>query len=200
MTKKQLALISFIAIDVVVLVIFFTLYFLNATKTAVLDILVAPTSATVLIDGETYSQGTFRTYPGETTAVISAEGFKDKVINLDLSSEETNKIYEFLIPEEGNLNYYAKNDDDAGALRKIGGDEAEEILKVISIKGILPIIEYKYGGLNGNSYEIVIDQDFNCEEWFCLMVTGTSDEDEVNDLIKDKGYNPADYKIRYGTN
>ena len=93
MTKKQLALIGFVAVDVIILVVFFTLYFLNVAKTAVLDILVAPINATVLIDGEIYSQGTYKTYPGETTAVISAEGFKDKVINLNLSSEETNKIY-----------------------------------------------------------------------------------------------------------
>ena len=64
----------------------------------------------------------------------------------------------------------------------------------------MPIIEYKYGGLNGNSYEIVIDQDFNCEELFCLMVTGTNDKDEIDSLVKSKGYNPMDYKIRYGTN
>ena len=200
MTKKQLALIGFVAVDVIILVVFFTLYFLNVAKTAVLDILVAPINATVLIDGEIYSQGTYKTYPGETTAVISAEGFKDKVINLNLSSEETNKIYEFLVPEEGNLNYYAKNDDDMEILKKIGGDEAEKISKVVSIKNVLPIIEYRYGGLNGNSYEIVIDQDFNCEELFCLMVTGTNDKDEIDSLVKSKGYNPMDYKIRYGTN
>lgn len=199
MTKKRLAIIGFIVMDVLILMVLLILLLVDGGKTAVVDVLLAPANAVVTINGESYSQGTYKTYPGKTVATISAEGFKEKNIELDLNADNTTIIHEYLMPDENNLDYYANNNDDAELLSRIGGEDAQKMLNLISIKDVLPIIDFQYGGLNGTSKEIMIDQDFKCAQYFCLMVTGDTgiDKKKVEELIKKKGYNPEDYSIRY---
>lgn len=198
METKRRIVTGFIVIDVLVVIVLVVLWVMKINRTAVLDIVLAPGMATVNINGEKYLPGAYRVYPGQVTAEISAEGFETKTLELNLNAESTTKIYEYLMPTEDNLNYYATHNDDVELLARIGGEEAEEILKVISIKQILPIVDFHYEGLNGKSREIVISEAPECDKIFCLVARGDiSNHTEVKNLIKEKGYNPEDYEIVY---
>lgn len=194
---KRIIVGGIIAVDVIVLLVLGGFYVDKVQKTAVLDVALVPRTAVLKIGGDEFRQGVFNTYPGKVTAVISAQGFEDKIIELNLNSETTTKVHEFLTPTKDNMNYYAKNEDDFEAMQKIGGEEAQRISNLLSIRKVLPIINYQYNGLNNPSKEIIIDQDLSCEDVICLRVTGAGEDDieEVETMIKNKGYNPEDYKI-----
>ena len=170
--NKRLVIGGFILIDVVILIVLVVMYVMKVSKTAVLDVMLAPRTAKVMINGEEYMQGVYKMYPGTVQATIVADGFESKTIELNLTADEYTKVYDYLLPTADNATYYAKNEDDAKTLALIGGEEAQEILNSISILNVLPIIDFQYGGLYGESKEIVIDRYFDCDEYICLQVVG----------------------------
>lgn len=197
--KKRSVIIGIIIIDIVVVVVLAAIALINASKTAVMDVVLVPKTAVLRIENDEFRQGVYKMFPGKVSGVISAEGFEDKIIEIDLNSETTTKVYEYLIPIAENKTYYAKNQDDFDAMKKIGGEEAQKISNLISIREVLPIIKYEYAGLTGESREIIINQDLTCDDYYCLGVTGVTEEEKdiVEAMIKDRGYNPEDYIINY---
>lgn len=197
--KTHKVITGVVLVDLILLVTIVVLGVLKFTKTAVIDVLVAPATAVVEIDGRSYGTGAYRMYPGEVKATISAEGFEPKTVTLELKSGETTKIYDYLEPVADNTYFYAKNTADAEIMARVGGEEADKTVKILSIRDILPIIDFQYAGLDADSIEIVIDQDSVCDATFCLMVTGdtSAGHSKTLEMIREKGYNPEDYKIRY---
>ena len=198
MDKKRLVIVGCIVMDVVVLIVYIVLLILKLNRTVILDVNVVPNVAKVMIDGTEYASGVYKVYPGEAEVEIKADCFESKNLNVMFSNHNITKIYDYLMPNQDNLNYYSEHEDDAEALKKIGGDDALKMLKIISIKDVLPIVDYKYGGLNGTSREIVINESYECETYFCLTAIGNfENENVVKNLIRAKGYDPADYEIKY---
>lgn len=200
MTRRSLIIGSIIAIDVVALVVLLVLFIINVGKTAVMDVKLVPMNARLLIGSDEYYTGVYKMNPGVVTARIMAEGFEEKEIEIELTSDKYTRVYEYLIPVAENMNYYANNGDDIALLQEIGGAEVQEMMKKMSIKSVLPLINFEYGGLYGASREIVVDQDYdNCDDYICLFVTGASEAEKskVNAMISEAGYNAEDYKIRY---
>ena len=131
-------------------------------------------------------------------ATIRAEGFDDKTIEVELTANETTRIRVYLMPSEGNLNYYAKNSDEAEKLATFNDEWVQKMTRLLAIQEILPITDFKYGGLNGKSSEIVINEISDCKAYLCLQAIGNFDtESQVDDLIVAKGFNPKDYEIKY---
>lgn len=198
MDKKRLIMVGCVAIDVVVLVVYIVLLILKLNRTVILDVNVVPSMAKVVIGGTEYASGVYKVYPGEVEVEIKADGFESKNLNVKFLNHNITKIYDYLMPDQDNLSYYSEHEDDVEALKKIGGDDALKMLKIISIKNVLPIVDYKYGGLNGTSREIVINESYECETYFCLTAIGNfENENVVKNLIRAKGYDPADYEIKY---
>ena len=183
-------------VDLIIVIVLVALAIIKGMKTATVDILVAPSVATVEINGAKYGTGAYRLFPGEAEATISADGFETKTMALNLKAGETTKLYVYLNPNEDSLNYYARNSADAELLKKVGG---MDITKIISIQDILPITSRRYNETNGSMEGIVINQNLDCEEIFCLRVIGDSSNGHewTRSLIKERGYNPDDYEIRY---
>lgn len=197
--KNHKVIVSAVVVDVILIVTIAVLGAIKASKTAVLDILLIPGVAVVEIDGEEYGTGAYRMRPGMMTATIKAEGFESKTVTLELKAGETTKVYDYLEATDDNANYYAKNANDAEALMRVGGETGAKLAKILSIAKVLPIIEFNYGGLDGESTEVVVDRDLTCDATFCLMVTGdkSAGHEKSQNMIREEEYNPEDYKIRY---
>lgn len=194
-SRKKLIIIGFAVVDVIAIVILMVLLILKANRNVVLDISLTPSKAKISINGTEYMSGAYKTYPNEKVeAVISMEGFVSKTIEVELKANETTRIHEYLMPDESNLNYYAQNLGEAENLKLFKDDQVQELLKILSIKEILPITSSE----NETLGKIVINEFFGCDWYFCLAVTGNfEDKGQVDTLIEQKGYNPKDYKIRY---
>ncbi len=197
--KKKLLVIGFVILDAVALVVLITLAIMKANRTAVLDISLVPSIAKISIGGTDFMSGAHKTYPSEKVeAMISADGFVSKTIEVELGANKTTRIHEFLMPEENNLNYYAKNPEEAAGLVVFSDEVAKNLVRVLSIQKVLPITDFQYGGLNGKSREVAVSELYDCDVYLCLQAIGNFEtEKQVDDLIMAKGFNPKDYKIKY---
>ena len=187
-------------VDILLVAAIVVLWVLNLQEKVVLDIKVSPTNANITIDGKEYQDGLYELNPGTATVTVSADGFKSSTSQLNLDSNHIAKLHIVLVPNDDNLNYYFSNPDEYVKLQLIGGEYAERVAKIFSITEKLPIVDFKYGGLNGASTEIVIDRDVKpCSKYYCLMVTGDKSAEHVKtkELIVEQGYKLDDYGVRY---
>lgn len=175
---------------------------LNLTSTAELELLIAPSSATVLIDDKEYQNGTFRIPSGEHTISITKDGFTPKKYSFNTSS--TSKIYDYIIETDGTYDWYLSHPDDSLLLTQIGDYHSDQLassaLEKHPIIEHLPIIyanfdqEYNYTEyrIDGGSFD-------DCNTDFCLKITDSTggNYNSAVQNIKDLGFNPEDFTILY---
>ena len=94
-------------------------------KTSMVEVMVAPTSAKVLIDGEQYTNGEYEMPPGEYKVTIEEDGFQPYNGVLRVADKHKLYIAVCLQPTEGNKSYYDDNIDDSYLCQSIG--EFEDI-------------------------------------------------------------------------
>ena len=93
--KIVLIFASILFLVIIGLSIFFAID--NSHKTATVNILVAPTFATVEINHHKFSTDTtVKYYPGNYIAKISADGFESQEIALELSPDQATDLYLYL--------------------------------------------------------------------------------------------------------
>lgn len=175
---------------------------LSLTPTARIEVLVAPASATVTINGKTYKNGTYDLPKGNLTVKIEKNGFTTK--EYAFNSESSSKLYDYLTAEDGSLNWYLEHQDDALILTAVG-DYVAEILSARSsanypILEKLPIIVSEYDAedkfmefrIDGGEFE-------GCEREFCLKVTDSTggNLELARQKIREVGFNPSDFQILY---
>ncbi|MDO4612023.1 MAG: hypothetical protein Q4B29_00995 [Candidatus Saccharibacteria bacterium] len=193
--------IGFLALAVVAV----ALYVLDLRLTAKLDVLVAPSSATVRINGSNYDNGVHKMEPGIVTAEISMDGFVTQAIELDLKDGETTKLYTYLVPPDGSMQWYLDHPDDDELLTQIGDALAiegkAEYQAKYPIAQMLPLIvvevnpetydwvEYR---LDGGPFE-------GCETEFCVKITDSTggNMEAALEKIRENGFSPEDYQILY---
>lgn len=191
------AVITILAFSLVMIII-------DSRKSATLDILVAPSSATIKINDQKYENGTYRFEPTTLSYEISKEGFSTKSGTLELKDGETVKLYMYLIPENGSLDWYLKHEDDQMILNSIGDAEAHRdstaYLLANPVIQALPIIyanydenwDYTEFRVDGGTFE-------NCTKDFCLKITDTTGGNYENAVkkIREAGFDPQNYEIIY---
>lgn len=196
------AILAFIAVVIWIIVLFFQ----DLGRSATLDILIAPSSAKVEINNQIYkTKKTYRFEPGEYVAEISAEGFQTKEENIALQAGETTKLYIYLIPEDGDMSWYAKHPEEDMILTSIGSwaaqDKSSTYLEAHPIANILPIevVEVDPKTYDWTEYRIDGGQFAECKSDFCLKITDSTGGNRKNALekIRAKGYQPEDYEIIY---
>ena len=186
--------------DIIIAIALLITFIVSGSKTATLDILVAPSSATISINGREYKNGTYKFKPGNYTATISKDNFKTKNIDLELTSGHTTKLYTYLLTSDGNLEYYEGNKEDLNILEQTSDETSSNFVKKMSIKKILP---YKYAKYNDATHQLVrfvIDVDANdCPDTFCLQAVNyaNSSKELMHEILKQEGYNLDDYKVFY---
>jgi len=86
----------------------------NSIYSATLQMTIAPSIATVQVDGTTRkASGKIRVKPGDYSLEISADGFVSKTVEVTAVAGETVSVMDYLEPSEGNENWYAEHEGDA---------------------------------------------------------------------------------------
>lgn len=172
------------------------------TPTARVEVLVAPTSATVEIDGKTYKNGTYDLKKGELSVHIEKDGFISQ--DFTFNSAESNQISTYLLQKDGTFTWYEQHSDDDLILSQIGGRKSS--LKAAAYNEshplieILPLIEASYDNeYNYTEYRIDGGNFNGCSTDFCLKVTDTTggNLDAAKTLLREKGVSPESYEILY---
>ena len=209
--KKIITILSIIIGGLIIIILIFTLVIpliKNGQKKTYVDIAVAPTNATLKLNGENINAGTNELEPGDYHLEISAEGFKTKDVNFTVKKHEDQSIVEYLTNTSEGMRYYFRSRDDIAILQayaKVNPDNQEvagfieKYTSLIKITDNLPIVTNYLVGANMVSGKIT-DGSNNpqCHFAFCLQVNQTREyEWRVRECMKLAGYNYDDYEVIY---
>lgn len=194
-----------IALNVIAILVVVLLIVVHRAKTVSIDIYVAPSDAIIELNGKKYDNfSSYNLMPGEYHVSISMDGMKTKEYDLALENDGFARIWEYLVDDDGSLNYYLENPDEISILTKFSDDEEvkkviEHYDKVVSIRDALPL-EYYDRSDPDNSVGVFVEEDINecIDKILCLVIYGgEKNRDIALGLIKEAGYNPDDYGIRF---
>ena len=194
-----------IALNVIAILIAILFVVIHNAKTASVDIYVAPSEATIELNGKKYDNfASYNLMPGDYHVKISMDGMKTVEYDLVLDNNGFARIWKYLVDDNGGFDYYFKNPDEISILAKFSDDEnVNELIeyynKVISIRDVLPL-EYYDRSDPDNSIGVFVEEDMNeCDnKILCLVIYGGEDNRDIAlSLIKEAGYNPDDYGIRF---
>ena len=194
-----------IALNVIAILIAILFVVIHNAKTAAVDIYVAPSKATIELNGKNYDNfASYNLMPGDYHVKISMDGMKTEEYDLILENDGFVRIWKYLVDDNGSLDYYLKNPDEIAILAKFNDDKdansvVEYYNKVVSIRDALPLEYYDRSDPN-NSIGVFVEEDMNeCnDKILCLVIYGGEENRaKALDLIKEAGYNPDDYGIRF---
>jgi hypothetical protein len=200
--KIATAVVVFDVIAILAVVFFIVLH--NA-KNATVDIYVAPSGATIELNGKKYDNfSSYELMPGNYRVRISMEGMKTNEYDFTLEPNGFVRVWKYLLDDNGSLEYYLNNPNEITFLSrftddKIIGDFMNHYDKVSSIRDVLPLEYYERIDPN-NTLGVFVEEDTeDCtKELLCLVVYGGEQNRNIAlDLIKQAGYNPDDYRIRF---
>lgn len=204
---KQHKLLSFMFFfNVVAVLIAILIIVIHSTKTATIDILVAPTDAVIELNGAKYDNlKSHNITPGDYHVKISMDGMQSKELDLAVKDGEMKKIWTYLLDENGEFSYYVDHPDDATILKEVADSEAKNFLedynKKQSILDVLPLTfsnTFEENATEVVSISIRWGTGEECKEKpYCLIVrdyTGKNTEKALQ-MIKDAGYDPDDYEL-----
>ena len=196
--SKRTFLPGLIFVPIVFVLILVVIFTTLLSKNSELILMVAPSTATLKIDGHKVNNGTVRLRTGSHTLVISGDGFAEKQIDFEIAKHETKAINTYAGGENG-FEYYQKHDSEIDRLALVADDEAKVFIndyrQAKTILEILPLSTAKDYGTKSST----LSQGENCERSYCLKIT-----DDNADLRKDMeekifslGYDSGDYEILY---
>lgn len=187
----------------------------NLLKSAELSIMVAPTEATVTIDGKEYTNGQYKFFPRNGVEIeISAPGYKTQNIELDLMANQVTPLRAVLEDEDGGYESYLATSESFELLKMVSAEvENKELLdfvnsvkKRIGILDILPVNENQ-GEFYVDQHGFIVSMDANaailqimasgddCGVVPCIDVyESNGDLEKARSYIRKKGYNPDDYE------
>ena len=210
-SKKIIITLSII---IGVLLIFISVFaiiipFINSQATSTyLDIAVAPSTATIELDGTRINAGVNEITPGEHHLKFSAPDFESKEINIIIEKHKDQSVVEYLKNTTEGMQYFFKSREDIAVLRSYqqkntNDQEVTDFLNkydsLIKITEKLPIVTNFREGANIVSGEIT-DGTNNpkCDYAFCLQVDQPkSYEWRIRESMQLAGYNYDDYEIIY---
>ncbi len=167
-----------------------------------IDLLIAPISSKIEIDGQTYINGKHKIPSGKHSIKISKDTFETKEEEIEIKKGETYIYYNYLTQPNGSMKWYEKNEEDSLLLESIIPALSEKHLKKLQEQ--YPLI--KQLPINIDEYNADYTQRIN------YSISYTTLDDEVQIIIQDKsgdnyetalkkikslGFNPEDYTIQY---
>lgn len=203
---------KYIILTISCLVLIFAIIW-HYLHSATLIIQVAPTNATILLNGSPYQNGLHNLMPKEDIEVtISAKGFETKTFTINLEYGKVTNLFAYLTPQDDNWSVYinqsnqeslnlllANNGYQYWNLAKVSDNltldqdnSADNFIKTLSIKSLIPI-QFSVCGkpanrLNCNAFSINYDYSPDCENNLCLLITSREPTftDEVKKGVQDK--------------
>ncbi len=167
-----------------------------------IDLLIAPISSKIEIDGQTYINGKHKIPSGKHTIKISKDTFETKEEEIEIKKGETYIYYNYLTQPNNSMKWYEENEEDSLLLESIIPALSEKNLKKLQEQ--YPLI--KQLPINIDEYNADYTQRIN------YSISYTTLDDEVQIIIQDKsgdnyetalkkikslGFNPEDYTIQY---
>lgn len=205
MTQQAKKLILFsqkillFGISAFILIILVTFSVLAFRSNAELIVLVAPSKATILLDGKKIHNGAQAIRAGKHTLKASLNGLETKTQEIELSANETKSVNLYLTGENDDFSYYLNDEEDIDLLAMMDDEKAikfvSEYRTAKTITELLPItIVQDYGEASSK-----LELGENCTRSYCLKITDSGAElkEKMFEKIKSLGYNPDDYEIQY---
>ena len=201
LTKFQKVLVFLIPISLIFII--FTAYLFTTIYSAKVEVLIAPKSAELYIDGKKYSNnGVFSVSPGEKEITIKANGFQEYKQKKNFTKQTTNYIYTWLDPTEENKNYYNEHSDEQDLVETIAQQgtvlEGEKYNNDPIFK-ITPVRNFKLGFSASASRD---EKDFNKITLTIDLMTCRDNQVEnlkkvAESYFRQKGINLSKYQIKY---
>lgn len=200
--KNRNPIFMAIAFTVLIAIISILLTLVFKSSTREVEVLVAPASATVTIDGKTYDNGIHNLPAKEVSVHIEKPGFVSQDFTFNTTTND--KLYAFLLQKDGTFSWYETHHDDDIIMTTIGdylnSNTANQYIKSYPEIEKLPIIYAAYDG-NYDYTEFRIDggKFEKCSSDFCLKVTDTTggNFEFAKQLLKEKGIDPEKYELLY---
>ncbi len=201
---RILSLMVFLNIVVVLIVILVIV--IHNTKTATVDIKVAPIDAVVELNGKKYENlKSHRIEPGDFHVKISMDGMQTKEFDITIEDEELERIWTYLLDGNGEFSYYMNHPEDVAILTDVVDDNAIEFLEEYNrLNAIQEVLPLQFSNtFDKNATEVIsisVRWGINDEcdkKNFCLIIhdfTGKNTEKALQ-LIRDAGFNPDDYEL-----
>lgn len=201
--KSNGRLLTFISITAIALIIIIAAVtaIIDARKTARIDVLVAPISASVKINGRGYGNGLHKVEPGDFTVIITKDGFESYEESFSLAAGETKDLAVYLMQLDGGYGWYLAHPEDDMVMTGVGDKKASakaaEMLAKYPILNILPHQDSE------GTFDYTISPKFSGEELVSLVIElNTCAEyskgiyrNEALQWLVGQGYDPNDYKI-----
>lgn len=196
--SKRTFLLGLIFAPIVVILVIVVILTTILSKNAELILLVAPSTATLKIDGHKVASGSIKLRAGSHTLVISGEGFGEKQINFEIAKHETKSINAYA-GNDNDFEYYLKHDTEIDRLALVADEEAIKFINNYreskTILELLPIVVAKEYGAKSST----LSRGDVCERSYCLKITDDNADlrKEMEAKIVELGYDPENYEIIY---
>lgn len=198
-----------VSIDIIAILVVILAIVLHQSRTATIDILIAPSAAEISLNGKRYDNfSSHNVMPGDYHAVVEMEGMETKELDFSVQDGEFRRVWDYLLDDEGGFSYYLMHTDEVATLKQVADDEKAKTFlakydKLNSISTVLPLTYSNTYDLDATeivSISINWGEEENCSaQNFCLMVsdyTGKNHEKALS-MIREAGYDPDDYVIQY---
>ena len=201
--KRHKALSLLLFLNVVAVLVVVLIIVIHNSKTATVDIMIAPSAAVVELNGVKYdNMKSHSIEPGDYHAKISMDGMQTKEYDFSVDNNGFVKVWNYLLDAEGGFDYYMYHPEDEMILRSAADDEASKAFvakyqRITSILSKLPLEYYD----RENPMEpigVFIDQDKEIcgNNAGCLSVYGGEKHQDIAfKLIREAGYSPDDFEI-----
>lgn len=199
-------IIAILAVFIIVIVGISTFFIIEeASKTASITFMIAPGSANITLNNQSYSNShTHRIKPGTYNLSITKEGyFEPFQESFSIESGETKEYYMELKQLEGAEDYYSLFPEDAKIFDPIIAreiDDANDYIKAnFPLLGVLPItVEYYLpNGADYVHYIISYSWDMSSDPTVIIKDYTGGNQSLALERIRSEGYNPDDYTIEY---
>lgn len=214
--SKQLKIFGVIGVVVILVVaaVYIASKAIDASKNATLAVMVAPNSAKITVGGTEYKNGIYRLKPqGSQDVTIEADGFQSESMTVDISSNEVTTIQLVLKPNNNDYSVYLENLKDYDSLKlNAEAKEAKEFIRKkedsFSLFELFPLhmTDSDFDPLDTSPAVMVTvsratDSEV-CPQVNCVRVSANGGQEGSNIetakfAIRQKGYNPDDYRYYY---
>ncbi len=207
--RRHKIAIGLISLNIIVVIAIIIVIIIHHAKTAVIDIRVTPTDATISLNGNKYNNlESHEVLPGNYHVMITMDNMRTKEYDISLEDDGYVRIWDYLLDVDDSFDHYLTHPTDANILIEIASESDKnaqafisDYKKKISILGILPIDfdEYTNDYADYIQYHININPTQDCPKIACLIIednTGGNKQIAENKL-RELGYNPNDYDIFY---
>ena len=200
LSRKNLITILSIAVIVVVFLIILLANIFK--KDAELIVLVAPSTATIKIDGHKVENGIIPIRSGNHKVEVSADGLETKTQSFSIEKDETKALNLYLTGENNSFDYYKGYPDEVENLALVANDDesakaVSELRQAFMIRELLPYAIGKDSGRKTSTLSLGSKEE--CGQDFCLKLTDENADmrKQMQEEITALGYDASMYKIIY---